>query len=94
MGILNKLFPKKEVIEPISLDFLNNDIHSHLIPGIDDGSPDMETTMVLLEKFIDLGFKKVITTPHIMSDYYKNTPDIILNGLDKVRKEIHKKILK
>ena len=95
MGILNKLFPKKEVtIEPISLDFLNNDIHSHLIPGIDDGSPDMETTMSLLEKFIDLGYKKVITTPHIMSDYYKNTPDIILDGLDKVRKEIQKNNLK
>ena len=88
MGILNKLFPKKEVtIEPISLDFLNNDIHSHLIPGIDDGSPDMETTLSLLENFINLGYKKVITTPHIMSDYYKNTPDIILDGLDKVRKE-------
>ena len=95
MGILNKLFPKKEVIiEPISLDFLNNDIHSHLIPGIDDGSPDMETTLSLLENFIDLGYKKVITTPHIMSDYYKNTPDIILDGLDKVRKEIQKNNLK
>jgi len=56
VGILNKLFPKKEVtIEPISLDFLNNDIHSHLMPGIDDGSPDMETTLSLLENFIDLG---------------------------------------
>ena len=55
MGILNKLFPKKEVtIEPICLDFLNNDIHSHLIPGIDDGSPDMETTLSLLENFIDI----------------------------------------
>ena len=87
MGNLNKLFPKKEVtIEPISLDFLINDIHSHLIPGIDDGSPDMETTLSLLENFINLGYKKVITTPHIMSDYYVNTPDIILDGLDKVRK--------
>ena len=95
MGILNKLFPKKEVtIEPISLDFLINDIHSHLIPGIDDGSPDMETTLSLLENFINLGYKKVITTPHIMSDYYKNTPDIILDGLDKVRKEIQKNNLK
>ena len=95
MGILNKLFSKKEVtIESISLDFLKNDIHSHLIPGIDDGSPDMETTLILLDKFIELGYKKVITTPHVMSDYYKNTPDIILNGLDKVQNEIHKKNLK
>lgn len=95
MGILNRLFPKKEVfLEPINLDFLNNDVHSHLIPGIDDGSPDMETTLILLKKFIDLGYKKVITTPHIMSDYYKNTPDIILGGLDKVQNEIQKKNLK
>ncbi|MDA8556846.1 hypothetical protein N9K77_01790 [bacterium] len=34
----------------------------------------METTIMLLKKFIDLGYKKVITTPHVMSDYYKNTP--------------------
>ena len=94
MGILNKLFPKKEVtIEPISLDFLNNDIHSHLIPGIDDGFRYGNYSKSL-ENFIDLGYKKVITTPHIMSDYYKNTPDIILDGLDKVRKEIQKIILK
>ena len=72
----------------MNCQFYDNDIHSHLIPGIDDGSADMETTLSLLENFIDLGYKKVITTPHIMSDYYKNTPNIILDGLDKVRKEI------
>ena len=91
MGLLSRIFPKKElIIEPIDLSFLGNDIHSHLIPGIDDGSPDMETTIMLLKKFIDLGYKKVITTPHVMSDYYKNTPEIILSGLDKVKAEIKK----
>ena len=91
MGLFSRIFSKKELtIEPIDLSFLRNDIHSHLIPGIDDGSPDMETTIMLLKKFIDLGYKKVITTPHIMSDYYKNTPEIILSGLDKVKTEIIK----
>ena len=91
MGLFSRIFPKKELtIEPIDLSFLRNDIHSHLIPGIDDGSPDMETTIILLKKFIDLGYKKVITTPHIMIDYYKNTPEIILSGLDKVNEEIIK----
>ena len=91
MGLFSRIFPKKELtIEPIDLSFLRNDIHSHLIPGIDDGSPDMETTIMLLKKFIALGYKKVITTPHIMSDYYKNTPEIILSGLDKVKTEIIK----
>jgi len=91
MGLFSRIFPKKELtIEPIDLSSLRNDIHSHLIPGIDDGSPDMETTITLLKKFIDLGYKKVITTPHIMSDYYKNTPEIILSGLDKVKAEIIK----
>lgn len=94
MGFFNRIFSKKEeIIDPIDISFLRNDIHSHLIPGIDDGSPEMETTIVLLKKFIDLGYKKVITTPHVMSDYYKNNPEIILSGLNNVRKEIKKQNL-
>ena len=89
MGIFGKLFAKKDsFIDPVDLKHLKTDLHSHLIPGIDDGSPDMETTILLLKKFIDLGYQKVITTPHIMSDYYRNTPEIINKGLDLVRKEI------
>ena len=89
MGILGRLFAKKDsLIDPVDLKHLKTDLHSHLIPGIDDGSPDMETTISLLKKFIDLGYQKVITTPHIMSDYYRNTPEIINKGLDQVRKEI------
>ena len=90
MGLLNRIFSKKdELLPPVSLDSLSTDLHSHLIPGIDDGSPKLESSIELLRKFIDLGYKKVITTPHIMSDYYRNTPEIINNGLDSLRKAIH-----
>ena len=67
---------------------MKTDIHSHFIPGIDDGSPDMETTISLIKEMQGLGFKKVITTPHVMSDFYKNSSDIILKGLTDIRSEL------
>ena len=90
MGILKNIFSKKSKLESIDLSILGTDLHSHLIPGIDDGSKDMEDTINMLKEFIGLGFKKVITTPHVMSDFYKNTPEIILGGLKDVRDEIKK----
>jgi tyrosine-protein phosphatase YwqE len=65
---------------------INVDLHSHLIPGIDDGSASMEESLILLKGMADLEYQKVITTPHIMLDAYKNTPQIIHEGLDALRK--------
>ncbi|MFT6849735.1 MAG: protein-tyrosine phosphatase [Sphingobacteriales bacterium] len=67
---------------------LGVDMHSHLIPGIDDGATDLENSIQLIRGLKEVGFKKLITTPHIMADYYQNTPEIILRGLDKVRNEL------
>ena len=52
------------------------DIHNHLLWGIDDGSKSMEDSLMLLRKFSELGYKKVITTPHVMSDFYKNIREL------------------
>lgn len=93
MGLIEKIFTKKSK-EPFDFACLKTDVHSHLIPGIDDGSASMEDTIALLKKFEELGYKKVITTPHIMSDYYPNTPSTILDGLEQVRKEIQKEGMK
>lgn len=92
MGFFGNLFGKKEgqVLEPIDLSFIEVDMHSHLIPGIDDGAQTMDDSIVMLAKFESLGFKKVITTPHIMSDYYRNTPEIILPKLDELRETAQK----
>jgi tyrosine-protein phosphatase YwqE len=65
---------------------LKVDLHSHFIPGIDDGSKSMEESLSLLKEMEALGYEKVITTPHIMIDVYRNTPQIIKEGLDSLRK--------
>ncbi len=76
---------KKEGIGPINFSDLKTDMHSHLIPGIDDGSKSIEESLILIRELHALGFTKLITTPHIMSDYYRNTPETILGGLEHVR---------
>ena len=76
MSFLSNIFRKKEeVLMPFDLSTIKVDMHSHLIPGIDDGSKTMDDTIAMLAKFESLGIEKVITTPHIMSDFYKNTPE-------------------
>lgn len=58
------------------------DIHSHLIPGVDDGAKDLEDAIDLVRALKDLGFKKIVTTPHVYQDYYPNTSDKLLSGLE------------
>jgi len=85
---LNK---KEKACEVLDFSVLKTDIHSHFIPGIDDGAPDMEASIALIKKMQALGFSKVITSPHVMSDFYQNSSEIILNGLADVRRELKAK---
>ncbi|MGY8988595.1 MAG: tyrosine-protein phosphatase [Flavobacteriales bacterium] len=82
---LNK---KEKACEVLDFSVLKTDIHSHFIPGIDDGAPDMEASIPLIKKMQELGFSKVITSPHVMSDFYQNSSETILNGLADVRAEL------
>lgn len=85
MGLFD-LFGRKEkrLKEAIDLSVLSTDIHSHLIPGVDDGSPDMETSIALMRELESLGYRKIITTPHIKTDVYDNE----IEGLDKLGDEL------
>lgn len=86
MSVFSKLFGKKEpALGPADLSVLGTDIHSHFIPGIDDGAQTLEQSLELLASMAELGYRKVITTPHSMADGYKNSPEIILGGLEKLR---------
>jgi tyrosine-protein phosphatase YwqE len=67
---------------------LKVDLHSHLIPGIDDGVQTMDESIYFIRELKRLGFEKIITTPHIMPGYFDNTPAIIKAGLENVRNEL------
>ncbi|CAN5428320.1 capsular polysaccharide biosynthesis protein [soil metagenome] len=77
--------PLEENDYNLSLATLGSDMHSHLIPGIDDGAKTIEDSIELIRHLHSLGYQKLVTTPHIMSDYFRNTPEIILSGLETVR---------
>ena len=64
------------------------DIHSHILPGIDDGASTLEDTQFLIEEMRQLGFTKVITTPHTMNNIWDNTPESIENALTKTKSEL------
>jgi tyrosine-protein phosphatase YwqE len=82
-------FCKKKVGRP-SLLFSNiqTDFHSHLIPGVDDGSPNTETSIRYIKEMVALGFTKIITTPHIMSDFYPNTSEKLKEGFILLKKQL------
>jgi len=84
-GILNFWKKSKPAGDYASL---RADMHSHLIPGIDDGSPDMQTSLEMIKAMRELGFKRIITTPHIMWDMYKNTGPDILRMAEDLKKEV------
>lgn len=53
------------------------DIHSHVLPGIDDGAKNLKDSQFLMESMISFGFKKCITSPHTMANVYINTIETI-----------------
>lgn len=61
------------------------DIHSHLLPGLDDGVQSFEEAGAIISRFHKLGYKKLITTPHVMSDFFRNSNETILDKLDELR---------
>lgn len=88
MTFFSKFFPPKNLASPVDLSVLKTDMHSHFIPGIDDGAKSLENSVELIRFFYNQGYKKVITTPHIMGDFFRNTAENIAEGLEKVRHQL------
>jgi len=78
------IFKKKaNLITDIS--WLGVDIHSHLLPGIDDGAKDTAEAVSYIKSLQELGFSKLICTPHIFTEIYPNTAATIMPALQLVR---------
>src|ERR1700744_4997593 len=88
------LFKKKDrdLKKEITFDYssIRVDMHSHVLPGIDDGAQTPAESIELVRRMMSLGIKKIIATPHIMADYYRNTAESINGALDILRAELKK----
>lgn len=78
---------RKKTAASVDYSSLVTDMHSHLLPGIDDGAADTAQSAALIQGLQDMGFKKFITTPHIMSDMYPNTPDTINAAFSRLQSD-------
>ncbi len=67
------------------LSFIGIDMHSHLLPGLDDGLQEPDQTLQFIRDLQDLGYKKLICTPHIIADVYRNGPETILPKLQLIK---------
>lgn len=88
-GSKKKEDPQELIMPDADYSFLGTDMHSHLIPGIDDGAQTIEDSLELIRKFQELGYTGLITTPHIKIDHYPNDTIIIQNGVQALQRTLH-----
>lgn len=86
-SFLQRLFGRSAAIEKeaVSLAVLGADMHSHLLPGLDDGAETVDHSVELLRAMQALGYRKLVMTPHIMGDFFRNTPATVQAALQQLR---------
>lgn len=83
--------------KPALKDLLNGsfvDIHSHLLPGIDDGAKSLAKSVELTKSFQELGISQIITTPHISHYVWDNSSEIILSKLQETQNALEENEIK
>jgi len=78
-------FKKNKKVEIPESSKIWTDMHSHVLPGLDDGADSVEDSIDIIKRLVELGYKKAVLTPHIMSDAYKNTPFSIGEKLEELK---------
>lgn len=84
------LFKKKPILRELIPDS-HIDIHSHLLPGIDDGAATIEDSISLLNQMSEIGFTNIITTPHIITNVWNNSENSITDKYSEILKGIENK---
>lgn len=84
-------FVKKKFL----VDYLDGftDIHNHILPGIDDGAKNVEESLSLIKGMGEFGITDFICTPHIMENYYPNTPETINKSFGVLKNTMKEKNL-
>lgn len=99
MNFFSKIFGSKKVsgdkVRSLGkLSFLEVDMHNHLLPGIDDGSPSVDDSLDLIRGLNGLGFQNFICTPHIMADVHPNNKSTINESYKSLNSALKEKASK
>jgi len=83
-------FLKKKNTDPAQLCF-STDIHCHIVPGVDDGSPDAATSADLIERMQSWGIKRIIASPHVTQYTFENTEETIAPAMKALQAELDRR---
>lgn len=61
------------------------DLHCHVLPGMDDGAPDLDTSLEMLMIAQTDGIDSIVATPHFIAGEYNNNTDAVLQKLDELK---------
>lgn len=66
------------------------DIHSHILPGLDDGAPNMDVSVGMARLAVASGIRQMVATPHVKTRHYPSK-ELILEAVSKLQDELHNK---
>lgn len=75
---------------PVRLPF-STDIHCHILPEVDDGSPDTDTSVMFVGRMQQWGIDRIIASPHVTKDAFPNTPAILDAATERLNKALEAK---
>lgn len=64
--------------------FFHTDIHCHIMPGVDHGSPDVETSLELIESEQSWGINRIVLTSHVTESTFENNPETLAAGFERL----------
>ena len=67
------------------------DLHCHILPGIDDGSPDLDHSLQLAQEAVADGVTHILATPHHLDRNYTNHAQDVIRVADEFQAELDKR---
>ena len=97
MSWLNRLRPKSNRSEAPDFsapalrigEYLVTDVHSHMVPGVDDGAENLEQSLAMIAQLVEMGYRQSVITPHIHSAIYPNSIHTLRDPFQKLQEAVH-----
>lgn len=67
------------------------DLHSHLLPGLDDGPEEVSETLEIIKEMSSLGYIEIVPTPHKFHALYNPDPNIVMGRIAALKKTMVKR---